>query len=303
MIRQLRHLLQGTVVILVVAISTTVLTLLLCILALFKLLAPAGRGRNAITHWSSSLGELWVSINKAMAWLNRDMWDIHMPDGISREGRYLVICNHQSGVDILALQHSLNRRAPFGRYLLKQQLIWVPVLGLAWWALDMAFLRRYSKQELIKNPALRGKDLENAARACEKLKHIPVSMMTFPEGTRLTAVKRKQQKSPYRHLLKPRYGGVGQILYSFDDALDGVIDVSIVYPDGVPGVWQLVSGQISKITVHIRLRPVDEAVRGRNFREDSKAKAALKSWLDNVWNEKEAYINEELQKHTKLNPA
>lgn len=303
MIKTLRHFVQGVVVILIVAISTTVLTACLCILALFKFLTPAGRGRNAITHWSSSLGELWVSINKAMAWLNRDMWDIRMPDGISRKGRYLVMCNHQSGVDILTLQHSLNRRAPFGRYLLKQQLIWVPVLGLAWWALDMAFLRRYSKQELLKNPSLRGKDLENAARACEKLRHIPVSMMTFPEGTRFSEAKREQQNSPYEHLLRPRYGGVGQVLYSFDDALDGVIDVTIVYPDGAPSVWHLVSGQIRKITVEIQLRPVDAAVRGRNFREDSEAKSALKTWLDNIWNEKEAHINNELQRYTKSNPA
>ena len=122
-----------------------------------------------------------------------------MPEGISHKGRYLVFCNHQSGVDILAMQHVLNRRAPFGRYLLKQQLIWVPVLGVAWWALDMAFLRRYSSQELLKNPSLRGKDLENAARACEKLKHIPVSMMTFPEGTRFSKSKRESQNSPYQH--------------------------------------------------------------------------------------------------------
>ncbi len=303
MIKTLRHFIQGVVVILIVTISTTLLTAILCVLALFKLLTPAGRARNAITHWSSSLGELWVSINKAMAWPNRDMWDIHMPDGISHKGRYLVTCNHQSGVDILALQHSLNRRAPFGRYLLKQQLIWVPVLGVAWWALDMAFLRRYSRQELLKNPSLRGKDLENAARACEKLKHIPVSMMTFPEGTRFTPAKRDQQKSPYQHLLRPRYGGVGQVVYSFDDALDGVIDVTICYPDGVPTVWQLVSGQIKKIVLHIQLRPVDEAVRGRNFRQDSTAKKALKAWLDNMWDDKEAYINNELQKSTKTNAA
>ena len=92
-------------------------------------------------------------------------------------------------------------------------------------------------------------------------------------------------------------------MYSFDDALDGVIDVTICYPDGVPTVWQLVSGQIRKIVVHIQLRPVDEAVRGRNFREDGTAKKALKAWLDNMWEDKEAYINIELQKITKMNPA
>jgi len=291
MLTKVRYALQGSVVALVVTLSTISLTLMICFLAIFKFLAPKGRAKNTMTHWLSSLGELWVSVNKGLMGFYRDMeWDVQFPEGISRKGRYLIFCNHQSGVDILALQHCLNRRAPFGRYLLKQQLIWVPVLGVAWWALDMAFLRRYSKQQLIKNPSLRGKDLENAASACEKLKHIPVSMMTFPEGTRFSETKRDQQNSPFRYLLRPRYGGIGQVLYSFDEALDSLIDVTIIYPDGRPGVWQFISGQVRKISVRIQLRPIGEEIRGRNFRQDSVAKGQLISWLNDIWKEKEEYI-------------
>jgi len=295
MLTKIRHGLQGAIVFLLVTVSTVVLTTVIAILAIFKFLAPKGRAYNAMTHLSSWFGELWVSVNNGLIWFYRDMkWDIQIPDSISHKGRYLVSCNHQSGVDILTLQRCLNRRAPFGRYLLKQQLIWVPVLGIAWWALDMAFLRRYSRQELLRNPALRGKDLENAARACEKLKHIPVSMMTFPEGTRFSEAKRKEQNSPYKHLLRPRYGGVGQVLYSFDDALDALIDVTITYPDGTPSVWQYISGQIKNISVDIQLRPIGKNVRGRNFREDSDAKRGLKTWLDGIWQEKEQYITRKL---------
>ena len=297
MLDKVRYGLQGAVVLLVVSFSTIVLTAVIFVLSLFKLIAPRGRARNSMTHLLSWFAELWVSINKLSVSFYRDMeWDVHMPEGISHKGRYLVVCNHQSGVDILALQHVLNRRAPFGRYLLKHQLIWVPVLGVAWWALDMAFLRRYSKQELIRNPSLRGKDLENAARACEKLKHIPVSMMTFPEGTRFSEPKREAQSSPYMHLLRPRYGGVGQVLYSFDDAMDGVIDVTIVYPEGTPSVWHYVSGQVRKISVHINLRPIDPELRGGNFREDPEAKSHLKTWLNGMWEDKERLIKDTLSR-------
>ena len=299
MLKKVRYGLQGAIVILIVTISTIVLTTIIFLLSLFKLIAPQGRARNAMTRWLSALGELWVSVNKAAVWFYRDMeWDVHLPDGISHKGSYLVFCNHQSGVDILALQHCLNHRAPFGRYLLKHQLIWVPVLGVAWWALDMAFLRRYSRQELLRNPSLRGKDLENAARACEKLKHIPVSMMTFPEGTRLTDAKRTAQNSPYQHLLRPRYGGIGQVLYSFDEALDSLLDVTIIYPDGAPTVWQYVSGQVKKIIVHIQVRPIGDALRGSNFRENPISKAALKSWLNGIWDEKESLIDNTLNSDT-----
>jgi len=296
-LKKARYVLQGGIVLLVVSASTVVLTTAICLLSVFKWIAPKGGVRNVINHWLSSLGELWVSVNKAVSWFYRGMkWDIHLPQGLSHKGRYLVFCNHQSWVDILVLQHCLNRRAPFMRFLLKQQLIWVPVLGIAWWALDMPFLRRYSRQELIKNPALRGKDLENAARACEKLKHIPVSMMAFPEGTRFTAAKWEQQSSPHKHLLRPRYGGIGQILYSFDDALDELIDITIIYPDGVPSMWQFVSGQIREISVDVRLRPIEDDLRGMNFREDGAAKGRLKNWLNNLWEEKERYIEQRLDR-------
>lgn len=294
MLSKLRYGLQGSLVMLVVSCSSIVITTMILILSIFKLLAPKGRARDMLTHWLSSLGELWVSVNKAVMWFYRDMeWDIQMPEGISRKGRYLVSCNHQSGVDILVLQHCLNRRAPFGRYLLKQQLIWVPVLGLAWWALDMAFLRRYTKQELLRDPSLRGKDLENAASACEKLKSIPVSMMTFPEGTRFSKIKREQQNSPFKHLLRPRYGGIGQVLYSFDEALDSLIDVTVIYPNGAPSVWQFVSGQVTKISVRVQLRPIEDNIRGRNFRTDPVAKRDLKDWLLTIWQEKDQLINDE----------
>ena len=292
MLTSARFGLQGAIVLLVVSVSTIVITTVLFTLSIFKLIAPQGRARNTMTRWLSSLGELWVAINKGMLWFYRGMeWDIQLPDGLDHNSRYLVFCNHQSWVDILVLQHCLNRRAPFMRFLLKQQLIWVPFLGVAWWALDMVFLRRYSKQDLLRNPALRGKDLENTARACEKLKHIPVAMMTFPEGTRFTTAKKQQQDSPFKYLLRPRYGGIGQILSSFDDVMDKLIDVTIIYPEGTPGTWDFISGQVRKIAVHIQLRPINNMVSGRDFQQNSTAKEQLKNCLYTIWEEKDHLIS------------
>ncbi|MCW8926767.1 MAG: acetyltransferase, partial [Xanthomonadales bacterium] len=269
MLTKLRYALQGSVVLLIISTSTIVITVVLFLLSFVKFLAPVGKPRNFMNRLFAWLAELWISINKTITGFYRHMeWDIRLPQGLDRKGRYLVFCNHQSWVDIVVLQHCLNRRAPFMRFLLKQQLIWVPFLGFAWWALDMAFLKRYSREELLRNPSLAGKDLENAARACEKLKHVPVSMMTFPEGTRFTPEKRRRQNSPHLHLLKPRFGGIGQVLYSFDDALEWLIDVTIVYPQGTPTAWQLISGQLRKIIVDIRLRPIDADIRGYDFRQD-----------------------------------
>ena len=63
---------------------------------------------------------------------------------LSMSDWYLIICNHKSGVDILLLQSLFYKKIPLLRFFLKQQLIWVPLMGIAWWALDFPFMRRYS---------------------------------------------------------------------------------------------------------------------------------------------------------------
>jgi 1-acyl-sn-glycerol-3-phosphate acyltransferase len=291
MLASLRHTLQGIVALLVISMSTIVLTVVLFFMALVKFLLPKGRPRHAMSRALARLAEFWSSINRAVTGLYRSLeWDVSLPKGVDREGRYLIFSNHQSWVDIVVLQHNLNRRAPFMRFLMKQQLIYVPFLGFAWWALDNAFLKRYSRERLLKDPTLRGKDLENTARACEKLKYIPVSMMTFPEGTRFTAEKWREQGSPYKHLLRPRYGGVGQVLYSFDEALDGLLDTTVVYPHGVPTIWDLLSGRVRKVIMRVRLLPIPDGLRGVNFREDTEARGGLKKWVNDIWAEKDAFI-------------
>lgn len=291
MLKQIRYSLQGAIALIIMSSSTIIITLVILPFALIKYVTPAGGFRNGLTCWLSWLGELWVSVNKWVLSFYRGMeWDVQLPDNIDLQGRYLLMCNHQSWVDILVLQTRLNRRAPFMRFMLKQRLVYVPVLGIAWWALDMPFLRRFTREQLIRRPELKGKDLENAAKACEKLKHIPVSMTVFPEGTRFTSEKKANQKSPYQHLLLPRTGGLGQILFSFGDRMKSAIDVTIYYPDGTPTFWQLVSGQLRKICIVATIRDIDEGLRGVNFRENKQAAHDLKKWLNELWAEKDQYL-------------
>jgi hypothetical protein len=141
---------------------------------------------------------------------------------------YLVISNHQSWVDIPALIQALNRRTPFFKFFLKKELIWVPFLGLAWWALDYPFMKRYSKAFLAKHPELAGQDLKITKEACELFKRQPVTVVNYLEGTRFNETKRKQQGSPFKRLLKPKAGGVAFVLAAMgglvvaDDQVRGV---------------------------------------------------------------------------------
>jgi 1-acyl-sn-glycerol-3-phosphate acyltransferase len=281
-----------------ITINTVVLTLVLFLLAIVKLLTPTESLRNRMRHLLGGIAEAWISINNAIFSLYQNPhWDIQIPDGLNREGCYLVSSNHQTWVDVLVLQRAFNQHLPFFRFFIKSTMIWVPFLGAAWWALDMPFMHRHSKEKLARQPGLKGQDLENARKACEKFRTIPVAMTNFPEGTRFTVAKRDKYGSPYQNLLKPRIGGLGQVLYALENELDALIDVTIVYPQirdtGVaPTFWQLLSGEISEIIVRAERREIPPGLLGRNFRKDREFRAEMEAWVSGLWSEKDLLISQ-----------
>ena len=290
--------LKGAGSLLIMSVYTVVLCLLLCLLAIGKFLAPTQKIRDFISGILHKVVELWTSLNNFMFSLHRGLsWDIQIPETLSRQGSYLVSSNHQSWVDILALQKAFNRKIPMLTFFIKHELIYVPFLGAAWWALDFPFMKRPSREQVKRNPSLKGKDLENARKACEKFQHMPVAMMNFAEGTRFSVEKRDKTNSPYQNLLKPKVGGIGMVFYALGDKLQSVVDVTIAYPDGnklgrAPTFWEMVTGQIPKIIVRARELEVPESLIGRNFRTDREIRKELDAWTHQVWQEKDALITE-----------
>jgi 1-acyl-sn-glycerol-3-phosphate acyltransferase len=203
----------------------------------------------------------------------------------------MVNCNHQSWVDILVLQHLLNRRIPLLKFFLKQQLIWVPVMGLAWWALDFPFMRRHSEEFLKKHPEMRGRDQETTRKACEKFSLVPTSVMNFLEGTRFTAAKHARQQSPYRHLLKPKAGGLALALNAMGDKFQAILDVTIVYPDGVPTFWHFLQGRMRRVVVRARVLPIPLALVHSDYTASAESRAAFQAWVQQLWRDKDAQID------------
>jgi 1-acyl-sn-glycerol-3-phosphate acyltransferase len=208
---------------------------------------------------------------------------------------YLVIANHQSWVDILVLQRVFNRKIPFLNFFLKKELIYVPVLGLCWWALDFPFMTRTSKSQLKKNPKLRGKDLETTRKACEKFKEMPVSVVNFVEGTRFTAQKHSRQNSPFPHLLKPKAGGVAFVMQAMGEQISKVVNVTIQYPEGIPTFMDFASGRVKQINIYVEVMPVSQELIG-DYTGDSEFRVRFQSELNRLWQEKEQQLSEFEQK-------
>jgi 1-acyl-sn-glycerol-3-phosphate acyltransferase len=284
--------LRGVFTMLLIVLNLLVWATPLYLVALVRLL-PIPALRLACGRTLVRLAEHWISGNNFILRLTQDIrWDVEGVEDLPRDEWYLVLCNHQSWVDILVLQAVFNRRIAFLKFFLKQQLIWVPVLGFAWWALDFPFMQRHSREYLERHPEARGQDLEATRKACEHFSRIPTSVMNFVEGTRFTPAKHAAQASPYRHLLKPRAGGTAFVLGAMGPIMHRVLDVTIVYPGGVPSLWDLCSGRVRNIVVHVASQEIPGWVREGDYQEDPQFRARFQAWLSEIWARKDARISE-----------
>jgi 1-acyl-sn-glycerol-3-phosphate acyltransferase len=291
MFARLPAFLRVPTVMLLIAASTVVHTLPLFVVALLRWVLPGGIGR-ACGRALVRIAESWIAFNAALVrGFTPTVLDVQGGEGLRLDGHYLVIANHQSWVDIIMLQTALNRRMPFMRFFLKQQLIWVPLLGLAWWALDFPFMRRASRKELARRPELARRDMDATRRACNKFKGMPVAIMNFVEGTRFTADKHRRQASPYAHLLKPKAGGVGFALEAMDGALHSVVDVTLAYPAGIPTLLDLVAGRIPVVRLRIRERPIPAELQGVDVEADAQARVRVQRWINAMWVDKDAELD------------
>lgn len=281
----------GSITMVMFVLNTILWFTFIMVVSCFKLLIPIAGWRVITSRWLMSLGENWISFNRGIIGLTQDItWDFRGLDGLRRDQWYLVVSNHQSWVDIVVLQMVFNRRIPFLKFFIKQVLIWVPFLGLAWWAMDMPFMKRYTREFLARNPQMRGRDLEATRQACEHFAATPTSVTNFLEGTRFTPAKHDTQNSPYRHLLPPRPGGAAFVVSALGDSLHALLDVSIVYVDRVPNMWDLCCRRINRVVVDVQQYEVESWLPRGDYQADKAYRARFKEKLRDLWSAKDERI-------------
>jgi len=273
-------------------ITTALIGLAIIIIGLPKLLLPIPVVQRSISVAANALFRVWGYAMSALFRLTQPMrWHIEGDSLLHRDRWYMIIANHRSWVDILVLMHLACRNMPMPRFFLKQQLFWVPVVGLGCWTLDMPFMKRYSREQVAKNPKLKGKDIETTQRKCEKFRHIPTTVINFCEGTRFTADKHARKHSPYQHLLPPKAGGTAFTLQIMGQQFDAILDITIVYPnDKRPAVWELLTGQLRDVYVHVETLPVTDDLMGDYF-QDEVYKTHFQEWLNQRWLHKDKIID------------
>ena len=150
---------------------------------------------------------------------------------------------------------------------------------------------------------MRGKDQATTRKACEKFALIPTSVMNFLEGTRFTPAKHLRQQSPYQHLLKPKAGGMALALNAMGDKFQAILDVTIVYPDGAPDFWQVLTGRLKRIIVRVRALPLPQHLVQGDYAGDPTVREAYQQWVQQMWLEKDALIETLLNPPAPVNTA
>lgn len=276
-----------------VAVTTTVAFLALLPFALLKFLVPLRGFRRACADLVNAVCLHWVDANAFLyELLYPNVWDIEIAGELDPAKSYLLICNHQSWSDIPVLFHVFHHRTPFLRFFLKRELLWVPVIGLACWALEMPFMKRHSREFLEKHPELKGEDLQTTRGFCEKYRGNPVTVVNFLEGTRFSEAKRTAHRSPYRHLLQAKAAGLSFALNAMGDQFAGIINVTIAYgPSKYPIARSWLSGEQTHLSVHAEVQPLPQDLLAGDYQNDPVFRARFQNWVNGLWARKDAKLD------------
>lgn len=289
------EIIRGVLGLFAVVFNTLFWCIFLLSIAILKLLLPIESWKRVCTKLIINVGECWIYCNGLwIQALHKPEWKIEGFESLDNTRWYLSVANHQSWADIFVLQAITNRKVPMLKFFMKHVLIWVPVIGLAWWALDMPFLKRYSKEELDRNPNLRGEDIKAMEKSFERYSRYPVSIFSFAEGTRFNEEKRLNQDSKFKNLLNPKSGGIGLTLTTMP-YIQLMLDFTIYYHSSKRSFWDFLCGRMANVTVKVREIAIPENLLQKNYEEDITFREELKSWMENLWIDKDNFI-EDLKK-------
>lgn len=270
--------------------TTTICFIPILFIGLLKLI-PNKRWQSRCTRCIDAIAIFWCSINNYyIDNIQKFKCNVSGFTNLDPKDWYLVVANHQSWLDIVILQRLFNRKIPVLKFFIKDQLKWIPLLGFSWWAMGCPFMKRYSKEYLLKNPHKKGQDIRATYKAIETFKKTPASIMNFVEGTRFTAAKKTLQNSPYTHLLKPKAGGISFIISSMGQQISSLLDVTIVYSEKKHSLWDFLCKRVESVTINVKKIPIPAEFTSLKLLEDSQIQTNFKNWLNQHWAEKDNLI-------------
>lgn len=262
-----RHLLS-TLTAIVVTINLLFWVIPLAIFGLLRFLIPANTIRRGISYCTEGCYRGAVAVHNF--WMFRVVGiDLQLIGELPDHPAPIIVSNHQTWMDIPVLHGAITGNGPILKFLIKRELLWVPIIGWICYSLNFPRLNRGKGHEA------RQKDLAAIQSFSASLNSEPGALLIYAEGTRFTPQKHENQASPYSHLLTPRPGGLKIAMQSIDSATP-IIDTTIVY-EGETNFWRCLGGNTRSIKVYVRSYPAGEI-------------KDVRSWLNQRWQEKDGFF-------------
>ena len=195
----------------------------------------------------------------------------------------IVVANHQQMPDITFLMAWARQKDRLGdmKWIVKDVIKWVPGVGWGMAFIDCVFVKRdwTADQASIERTFSRLTDND-----------VPVWLLSFPEGTRVSADKvarsreyaRREGLAPLDHVLVPRTKGFVASVAGLRRHATAIYDVTIGYERGVPTLWQYIKGYARVAHLHVRRFAVPAL---------AAADDALAAWLVERFAEKDRLLD------------
>lgn len=233
----------------------------------------------AVNRW---IADTW------WGWTVRAAKDLHgvelvvTGDDVPPREDAILVANHQQMPDITLIMMLARTKGRLGdlKWIAKRPIRYVPGVGWGLAFLDSVFVSRDWTAD-------RGSIERTFAGLRDD--RVPMWLVTFPEGTRVSAdkVARSQDYAHERgwpelqHVLVPRTKGFAAAVIGLRGHATAVYDVTIGYEEGAPTLWQFVRGFAHRAHLHVRRYPID------TLPEDE---AGLAEWLLARFREKDALL-------------
>lgn len=176
---------------------------------------------------------------------------------ITEKENAIVICNHQEMADIIVILCLAFNLGTVTRttWMAKDVIKYVPGLGWGLAFLDTVFLKRDWARDEAGIRSTFSKIIENK---------IPIWMTSFPEGTRISPEKlakskefsKKRNQPILNHVLSPRSLGFTATLTGLSGHVTAVYSLTIGYKGHMPGLANIIRGDIKKVWLHVRRIPI-----------------------------------------------
>ncbi len=206
-------------------------------------------------------GSIWTFWSFLVERVNRTKINF-TGDAIPVGENAIVFCNHQSMSDIVVLV-CLARRArmvPFMKWLVKDVVKYVPGVGWGMLFLDCVFLKRNWAD-----------DERNITKTFSRIvdNKLPVWLVSFPEGTRITPQKlasaqafaEKRGLPPTAAVILPRPKGFAASVVGLRDHVTAAYSVTVKYEADNHSAWKMITGAIRRVTVDLKRFPIGDLPR------------------------------------------